>query len=144
MYKMSSSFVCIFVVNYQFFPSNSLRVCHIKLKIDMLHYMSNTFRNTVFQICQCAFKGMLYSAATFFRSHFVSFKLNEGILQEVTLKSSYSEVREDMRKNSAAAEKYRHCNIREHQREKVSLISWKFIEQYNVLFFFQVQQPKQW
>ena len=42
------SFVYIFVVICQFFPNNSVRVYPIKLKIDMLYYMKNTFWDTVF------------------------------------------------------------------------------------------------
>ena len=47
MYKKSNLFVYIFVVNYQFFPNNSV-MYPIKLKIDMLYHMINTFRNSVF------------------------------------------------------------------------------------------------
>ena len=48
MYKKSNSFVYIFVV-LSVFPNNFVRVCLIKLKIGMLYYMNNTFRNTVFR-----------------------------------------------------------------------------------------------
>ena len=50
MYKNSNSFVYILVINFLFFPNNSIRMCPIKLKIDMLHHMTKTFRNTVFLI----------------------------------------------------------------------------------------------
>ena len=50
MYKKSNSFVYIFVVNCQFFPNNTVTVCPIKLKIDMLHHLSDALRNTVFSI----------------------------------------------------------------------------------------------
>ena len=48
MYKKSDSFVYVFVTNCQFFANNSVTVCPIKLKTDMLHHINNTFRNTVF------------------------------------------------------------------------------------------------
>ena len=37
MYKKSNLFAYIFVVNCQFFPNNSVSLCPLKLKIDMLH-----------------------------------------------------------------------------------------------------------
>ena len=55
MYKKSNSCVYIVVVIYQLYPNNSVRVCPIKLKIDMLYHIDsyrmlhhNTFRNSVF------------------------------------------------------------------------------------------------
>ena len=50
MYEKSNSLVYVFAVNCQFFPNNSVRVCPVKLKIDMLHHMNNTFWNTVVEI----------------------------------------------------------------------------------------------
>ena len=38
------------VVNCQFFSSNFVMVCLIKMKIDMFYQMNNNFRNTVSQI----------------------------------------------------------------------------------------------
>ena len=43
MYAKLKWFVFVFIVNCQFFPNNSVRVCPIKLKIDMLHHMNNAF-----------------------------------------------------------------------------------------------------
>ena len=55
MYKKSNSCVYIVVVIYQLYPNKSVRVCPIKLKIDMLYHIAsyrmlhhNTFRNSVF------------------------------------------------------------------------------------------------
>ena len=55
MYKKSNSCVYIVVVICQLYPNNSVRVCPIKLKIDMLYHIDsyhmlyhNTFRNFVF------------------------------------------------------------------------------------------------
>ena len=55
MYKKSNSCVYIVVVIYQLYPNKSVRVCPIKLKIDMLYHIDsyrmlhhNTFRNSVF------------------------------------------------------------------------------------------------
>ena len=60
MYKKSNLFVYIFVVNCRFCPNNSITVCRIKLKIDMLYHMKNTFWNTVFlDIFWCGFKFQL-------------------------------------------------------------------------------------
>ena len=47
----------MFVVNFRFFPYNSVKVCPIKLKIDMLHFLD---------ICQCAFK--LFVSSNFLMS----------------------------------------------------------------------------
>ena len=48
MYEKSKSFVYKFVVNYQVFYNNSVRVYPIKLKIGILYHVNNTFQNTVF------------------------------------------------------------------------------------------------
>ena len=52
MYKKSNSFVYIFVLNCQFFPSNYVRLCVKELRqgIDMLYHMNSTFQTTVFQV----------------------------------------------------------------------------------------------
>ena len=52
MHKKSNLFFYKFRVSFQFFLNNSVRVCPIKLKIDMVHHISNTFWNFIF--CHCA------------------------------------------------------------------------------------------
>ena len=66
----------------------------------------------IFDQCLLSFKGLFYSTAAFsFVLHFVSFRLNEGVFKEVTLKSSYLKVWGYMAKNSTGAEKYGHWDI---------------------------------
>ena len=48
IWKNSKAFLFIFVVNCQFLPNNSVRICSKKLKIDTLCQMKDTFRNTMF------------------------------------------------------------------------------------------------
>ena len=48
MYKKSNLLVYIFVINYQIFRNNFVRVSPINLKMDMLYHMNNTFRSTMF------------------------------------------------------------------------------------------------
>ena len=48
MWEKSDSIVHIFVFSCQFLQINSVWKCAIKLKIDMLYTMNNTFRNIVF------------------------------------------------------------------------------------------------
>ena len=56
MHKKSNLFFNKFCVSCQFFLNNSVRVCPIKLKFDMVHRISNTFWNFIF--CHCAFNGI--------------------------------------------------------------------------------------
>ena len=46
----SNSSVYVFVANFPIFPNNSGRIHLLKLKIDMLYNMENTFRLPVFKI----------------------------------------------------------------------------------------------
>ena len=40
--------VCLYICRQlSVFPKNSIRIYPIKLKIDMLYYMNNTFQNTI-------------------------------------------------------------------------------------------------
>ena len=56
MHKKSNLFFHKFRISCQCFLNNSVRVCPIKLKIDILHHINNTFWNFIF--CQCAFNGL--------------------------------------------------------------------------------------
>ena len=49
MYKKSNLFAYVFDVNGYFSPNKFVRVCPVKLKIDMVYHMNNTFWKTAFR-----------------------------------------------------------------------------------------------